>query len=387
MRILAKKLTAFLLSGMMAIGSVSGSVFAAETKVFQTKTSEISEAFPEEVSDNAEASAGPENMSMTVLGVDENTTTASENSTVEEAEENRSEDLNIALEEVENPMEDNETVSCKVTLDANGGYFVNEWDDVLNEVIDETDILNKIIPAGDIVTTVPVIDESIPMIFMGWSLERNGEILSQEMERHSLSEDCILYAVWEYEHSSYDISRNTDDGSDHIFDSTVSDEDIADNKTTIPLDDMSEDVSEEPLGVPSEEELQEVINSGEKDSLETDNEEVIVNETEVNDEENDVLTTYTVTLDANGGYFENEFDDVLGDYVSRAIILKKVIPAGGGISVTPLHDDIAWTFLGWSLERDGNLVSQEEKEYIPEDSCTLYAKWDMGLQTVTSNIS
>ena len=38
---------------------------------------------------------------------------------------------------------------------------------------------------------------------------------------------------------------------------------------------------------------------------------------------------YTVTLDANGGHFENEWDDAAGDYVERAEVIEKQIPVGG----------------------------------------------------------
>ena len=120
----------------------------------------------------------------------------------------------------------------------------------------------------------------------------------------------------------------------------------------------------------------------------------------------DTATSYTVTLDANGGYFENEWDDVLGEQAERAEVLNKVIPAGGIVSVMPVcgQGDRTAAFLGWSLERDGKIVwpvqeetveqgqdegiRQEQAGYTPEDSCVLYAVWsyeDAADEGVVSN--
>ena len=91
----------------------------------------------------------------------------------------------------------------------------------------------------------------------------------------------------------------------------------------------------------------------------------------------DEVASYTVTLDANGGYFENEWDDVLGGYIERTEILNKVIIAGESILAQPLHDetDSTWTFLGWSLEQAGEIINYEDNNYIPVGDCTLYAVW------------
>ena len=92
------------------------------------------------------------------------------------------------------------------------------------------------------------------------------------------------------------------------------------------------------------------------------------------------VEAYTVTLDANGGYFVNEWDDILNESVERAEILNKVIPAGSAISnIVPImeQENVAATFMGWSLERDGEIVSQADAEYIPVDNCTLFATWQI----------
>ena len=90
---------------------------------------------------------------------------------------------------------------------------------------------------------------------------------------------------------------------------------------------------------------------------------------------------YTVTLDANGGYFENEWDDAIGEIVEQAQVVSKQVPEGGTVAAAPVftetdQDGQAMTFAGWSLEPDGELVTAGDEEYTPVDSCTLYAVWE-----------
>ncbi|MDO5137435.1 MAG: leucine-rich repeat protein [Oscillospiraceae bacterium] len=92
---------------------------------------------------------------------------------------------------------------------------------------------------------------------------------------------------------------------------------------------------------------------------------------------------YTVTLDANGGYFENEWDDILGDYVEQALIIDKQIHVGGTVASFPIFTETdpdgkknqTMRFAGWSLESDGEPITVEDEEYAPVDNCTLYAVW------------
>ena len=88
---------------------------------------------------------------------------------------------------------------------------------------------------------------------------------------------------------------------------------------------------------------------------------------------------YTVTLDANGGYFENEWDVAAGDYVEKAEVIEKQIPVGGTVAAVPMFSDQdgqTLLFAGWSLERDGEITAVgDEGEYAPVDSCVLYAVW------------
>ena len=56
-----------------------------------------------------------------------------------------------------------------IILDANGGYFDHEWDDILEEFVDGKDIVNKVIKQGDPVNIVPLMDnDGIKAVFLGW---------------------------------------------------------------------------------------------------------------------------------------------------------------------------------------------------------------------------
>ena len=99
---------------------------------------------------------------------------------------------------------------------------------------------------------------------------------------------------------------------------------------------------------------------------------------DVSEESN--VEEYTVTLDANGGYFANEWDDAVGDYVERAEVIEKKIPVDGAVAVVPVYmepDGQTMLFAGWSLEQGGELVSEAGEEYIPGENCVLYAVWQV----------
>ncbi len=85
--------------------------------------------------------------------------------------------------------------------------------------------------------------------------------------------------------------------------------------------------------------------------------------------ENGVSAAFTVTLDANGGCFENEQDDILQEFFETAEVISKVVSAGEAVAVFPVNrqGDTELEFAGWSLEKDGELISREFEE--------LYAVW------------
>ena len=106
-------------------------------------------------------------------------------------------------------------------------------------------------------------------------------------------------------------------------------------------------------------------------------------------QEEEAITTYAVTLDANGGYFVNEWDDVIGDYIESTEILNKKIHVGETVTTFPVkeQENAVVTFTGWSLERDGEIVSQGYEEYVPIETCTLYAVWNVDESAVESESS
>ena len=93
--------------------------------------------------------------------------------------------------------------------------------------------------------------------------------------------------------------------------------------------------------------------------------------------ENGVSAAFTVTLDANGGCFENEQDDILQEFFETAEVISKVVSAGEAVAVFPVNrqGDTELEFAGWSLEKDGELISREFEEYVPTEDCILYAVW------------
>ena len=94
----------------------------------------------------------------------------------------------------------------------------------------------------------------------------------------------------------------------------------------------------------------------------------------------DGAASYVVTLDANGGHFENERDDILGEILETAEILTRIIPAGEAVRSIPVYGKTAedgqkGTFLGWSLEKNSEAAVKED--YVPVRDCTLFAVWDV----------
>ena len=172
LRGVSKRITALLLSGMLIIGLTSGSVLAASIDLDPSQTSEIAEEVYDE--DTSEALAGEGEMA--------------------ESEDASKAPAGAGESYPEEASANEEAVEYyTVTLDANGGYFEHEWDDVLEETVENTEVLNKTIPFGGIVEIVPVKDSAT---FLGWRLELDGEVLGAE---YAPKENCTLYAAWQME--------------------------------------------------------------------------------------------------------------------------------------------------------------------------------------------
>ena len=158
------------------------------------------------------------------------------------------------------------------------------------------------------------------------------------------------------------------------------------------IEDAVEESSEEPSDAAAEAYSEEEPS----DAVEPYSEEVTVDAAEESSEaveepypegagasEEEAAQYNTVILDANGGYFENEWDDTVGDHVEQASAITRQIPVGGTVAATPVfvekdQDGQTMLFAGWSLEPGGEIVAAGNEEYIPVDSCTLYAVWEAG---------
>ena len=123
-----KQLMALILAGALTAGSVGTPVFGADFGDTAIEVAAEEEAVAEEITEETDNTA-----------------------TEESAAGNVSDDAAVAEDNLDTNVE-----SYTVTLDANGGYFANEWDDTLNEFVDSTEVLTKNIPAGERISSIPV---------------------------------------------------------------------------------------------------------------------------------------------------------------------------------------------------------------------------------------
>ena len=175
------RIAAMMLSGMLAVGSVPGTVLAADFQIDPGQTSVVAAEELEEI--------------------------PSEETPMEESVEEGMFSEEAPVEDngqSEAPQEDNAVTSYTVTLDANGGYFENVRDDVLNDTLEETETVTKLIPVGETVADFPVYvdQDGQSKVFAGWSLERDGELITTGDEEYAPLNNCDLYAAWKDDGSS-----------------------------------------------------------------------------------------------------------------------------------------------------------------------------------------
>ena len=219
---LTKRITAMLLAGMLVIGSVPGSVLAASTDVDPGQTSEIAEeVFDEESSEvpaSEEKTGEIEETSEDPVGAGE-TTQVEDISEVPAGEGKTTESEEIfeepasAWETAEEASEEEEAAVqyYTITLDANGGYFENEWDDSIGDYAQQAEVVVKQIPVDGTVAAFPVANDQDgqTMVFTGWSLERDGELITMGDEEYAPVDNCVLYAVWQGTESEDDALEET----------------------------------------------------------------------------------------------------------------------------------------------------------------------------------
>ena len=109
---------------------------------------------------------------------------------------------------------------------------------------------------------------------------------------------------------------------------------------------------------------------------------------EENNQKEGINTSYKITLNANGGYFSNEIDDLSGEYIEYAELITKVIYSGDSIDTEPLNNNgNSTSFVGWSFDQDGDIEIQSRESFYPINNCTLYAVWDIKPNTLNSEDS
>jgi len=185
-----------------------------------------------------------------------------------------------------------------VTLDANGGCFLDAWDDELKETVKRAETLHRLIPAGGKVDVFPLMEtEDGKARFLGWSLRPGEELVSQEYEEYVPLQSCTLYAAWE-------IDEETDEsGSDKDMEEETGSQDSLE---TNPAEDPSARETEE--GAVSEEELQEEQDSGEdpEEELQDEQDPGISLENEDTDEEDQSGLILDTPLEAETGETDEE---------------------------------------------------------------------------------
>ena len=182
--------------------------------------------------------------------------------------EEETEDNVIEQTNGETVSEEETVTSYTVTLDANGGYFSNEWDDVLNETLETAEAVTKLIPIGGTVTSFPVLEqENATVTFLGWSLEPNGELVSQGYEEYIPVDNCVLFAVWQVEEITVE-SEETDVQEEElvedVFEDIPSDEQQENDTNNELINETLDDgTSEEPNTTSREmENVDEISNDG-----------------------------------------------------------------------------------------------------------------------------
>ena len=423
-----KQITAIILSAMMVISACMSSssitAFAADNAIteetgvteeeIESTTSEVNETDSEQevlemteeeediISDtfDEEGLEDAENTNEADESIS-NTSVNSEETAVEynldeedtlEAEEDLEEAAGSEMEQPvqrdiesddENPPED-EGATLAITLDANGGFFKEEWDDIEDDYVYNATVLNKKIEQGEegaLYYIAPHISNT-NLAFAGWSDERDGKILISRDSWTGLEEDCTLYAVWNKAHKvtfnangGYFVGE-WDDYEEKWVDETesfsmkVSEGDEI--HTSIPENDNGLDFvgwsfkadgeiavygsnSFTPIGDCT---LYAIWDNG--DSIDNDDE-------------------YLVTLDANGGYFDFAYDVEKDEYVHDVeTYVTRISSKEPDRLETPIPDDPYQKFLGWSTIRDGDVEIFEK--YAPHMDITLYAVWGSSLK-------
>ena len=365
---LTKQITTMLLSGILVIGSASGSVFASDIDVDPGQTSEIAqEAFSEENSEAPMATEDTSKIAEEVLTEEETDETSGESAvvgeTVEITEEASTEDTSETpagagekSEESysEEALAEEEAQFFTVTLDGNGGYFVNEMDDFLGEIVEQAEVVEKKIPVDGTVAAFPVFcdPDGQTMLFAGWSLEKDGELIKTGDEEYAPVDNCTLYAVWQTEDGA--LGEN---GDQEVADKNINQtETVQESEKVDAVEESEEAVTAEESSV--EKYTEDTAFEANTDS-ETKNEQAIIADQELVYEDGEVEKTSEDSSDAAVAEEESQpelIESSEEDETVRENALKGILESG------TCGDNLTWT-----LDEEGTLTISGTGEMINYD--------------------
>ena len=349
---LTKRITAMLLSGMLIFGSVPGSVFAASTDVDPGQTSEIAEEVYDEESSETPAASG--DMSQ----VEE---TSEEPADVGEMAESGD------TSEAPSAEEEATVQYYTVTLDANGGYFENEWDDAIGDYARQAEVVEKHIPVDGTVAAFPVYktepdDQSIA--FAGWSLERDGELLWQAEEEYIPVDNCVLYAVWQASETEGAAAQEETGEQEAVGEGTEQTDPARETEEAVYADEDAEKAGGDSTdAAEAEEETRPELNesSDEEETVREDAAEGIVksgtcgeNATWVLDDNGTLTISGTGVID----------DSAYSDWYSKRSSIKKIVIEEGNVGKNK-------ELLSWLAEHSSFNLQQYKVEHASADKNTL----------------
>ena len=187
------RMAAVMLAGALTVGNLSVSAFCADTIVDLGDFADTSETAAKEEAEETEAEEAVETGFAEDACIAEDAASTAETSSETAVEE----PVSVPTDEADAPI-----APYTVILDANGGYFENEWDDELAEIVEKSETIKKYISVGEVIKVLPsfTLGQNVAE-FAGWSTDRGGEAILHENEpliSSDILENGVLFAVWDY---------------------------------------------------------------------------------------------------------------------------------------------------------------------------------------------
>ncbi|WP_026511874.1 InlB B-repeat-containing protein [Butyrivibrio sp. LC3010] len=248
-----------------------------------------------------------------------------------------------------------------ITYDANGGYFVNTESNADKTYVVKT-LRNKEIYAGG---NDRVKNNDSSKAIVGWSTDQEGkDILVNAETSFTPTKSMTLYAVWK---DGYKVRYHANSDGGYFIYNGVS---VTDYEITVPA---GESLNSFPYP--------EFVNNDDKYIYKSYN--TKADGSGVNVDSGYVLTgdidlyvqwekAYTITYNANGGYFE-QYNNIRSDILVENAAAGSTNYLG---TFRDLKNSANKAFIGWSTTADGkNLIERIDKV---DNNITLYAVWEDG---------